>query len=80
MHVPVSITKERFTVMAGQVTENFQSRRGGFTGSDIPVTKQAVNVDAAIGHRYAVAGNTTTAYVGVDECYRTYAGVGNGPL
>lgn len=64
----------------GSITENFQSRRGGFGGNDIPITKQAKDVDAAVGHRYAVAGNTTTAYVGVDECYRTYAEASQGPL
>lgn len=66
--------------MASQIVEGFASRRSGYNGNDIPVTKQAVNVDASIGHRYAVAGNTTTAYVGVDECYRTYANASNGPL
>lgn len=64
----------------GSITENFQSRRAGFGGNDIAITKQAKDVDAAVGHPYAVSGNTTTAYTGVDACYRTYANASNQPF
>lgn len=64
----------------GSITEGFASRRSGFVGNDIAPTSQAKDIDGRVGHRYAVSGNTTTAYVGVDECYRTYAEASQGPL